>query len=179
MIKGDYQILLNEIFYSPNRSYKLEFYCTRTGIQLSCLIDCVFIFQGNSGQIQLWQFLLEMLTDYRSQKLITWVGDKGHFKLNDPERVAQLWGERKNKPAMNYEKLSRALRYYYDGDMIHKVHGKRFVYKFVCDLKMLLGYSAAELAKLVNETPTGLSQPDCFVTMSLNNVLSNVELNYT
>ena len=56
-----------------------------------------------------------------------WVGENGEFKLNDPEQVAQQWGKRKNKPAMNYEKLSRALRYYYDGDMIHKVHGKRFV----------------------------------------------------
>lgn len=52
---------------------------------------------------------------------------------------------------MNYEKLSRALRYYYDGDMISKVHGKRFVYKFVCDLRELLGYDASELASLVNE----------------------------
>lgn len=65
--------------------------------------------------------------------------------------VAQLWGERKNKPHMNYEKLSRALRYYYDGDMICKVNGKRFVYKFVCDLKQLLGYSAEELNRLVTE----------------------------
>lgn len=30
-----------------------------------------------------------------------------------------------------------------------QVHGKRFVYKFVCDLKMLLGYSAADLNRLV------------------------------
>ena len=59
-----------------------------------------------------------------------WVGENGEFKLNDPEQVAQQWGKRKNKPAMNYEKLSRALRYYYDGDMIHKVHGKRFVFKW-------------------------------------------------
>lgn len=76
-------------------------------------------------------------------------GSEGEFKLTSPEIVAQLWGERKNKPTMNYEKLSRALRYYYDGDMISKVHGKRFVYKFVCDLKQLLGYSALELARLV------------------------------
>lgn len=80
-----------------------------------------------------------------------WVGENGEFKLNDPEQVAQQWGRRKNKPAMNYEKLSRALRYYYDGDMIHKVHGKRFVYKFVCDLKSLIGYSAGELSRLVTE----------------------------
>lgn len=55
------------------------------------------------------------------------VGESGEFKLNDPELCANLWGQRKNKPAMNYEKLSRALRYYYDGDMISKVQGKRFV----------------------------------------------------
>ena len=32
---------------------------------------------------------------------------------------------------------------------IFQVHGKRFVYKFVCDLKMLLGYSAGELNRQV------------------------------
>ncbi|EFN87457.1 DNA-binding protein Ets97D isoform X1 [Harpegnathos saltator] len=105
----------------------------------------------NNGQIQLWQFLLELLTDKEHRDAIQWVGTEGEFKLNQPEAVAQLWGARKNKPSMNYEKLSRALRYYYDGDMISKVHGKRFVYKFVCDLKQLLGYSAAELSRLVEE----------------------------
>ena len=108
-----------------------------------------FFFLGNNGQVQLWQFLLELLTDKNSRDAISWMGTEGEFKLNNPEMVAQLWGERKNKPHMNYEKLSRALRYYYDGDMISKVHGKRFVYKFVCDLKQLLGYSAEELNKLV------------------------------
>ncbi|KAJ8683689.1 hypothetical protein QAD02_019481 [Eretmocerus hayati] len=106
---------------------------------------------ANSGQIQLWQFLLELLTDREHKAAIQWVGSDGEFKLNQPETVAQLWGARKNKPSMNYEKLSRALRYYYDGDMISKVQGKRFVYKFVCDLKQLLGYSAAELSRLVDE----------------------------
>ncbi|XP_059484319.1 DNA-binding protein Ets97D-like isoform X2 [Neocloeon triangulifer] len=106
---------------------------------------------GNNGQIQLWQFLLELLTEKQHRDVIQWVGTEGEFKLIDPEVVAQLWGVRKNKPTMNYEKLSRALRYYYDGEMIAKVHGKRFVYKFVCDLKGLLGYSAAELSRLVDE----------------------------
>jgi len=106
---------------------------------------------GNNGQIQLWQFLLELLTDKEHREVIHWLGEEGEFKLNNPEIVAQLWGNRKNKPNMNYEKLSRALRYYYDGDMICKVHGKRFVYKFVCDLKQLIGYSASELGQLVME----------------------------
>jgi len=76
---------------------------------------------GNNGQIQLWQFLLELLTDKEHRDVIHWLGSEGEFKLHNPEMVAQLWGERKNKPTMNYEKLSRALRYYYDGDMIAKV----------------------------------------------------------
>ena len=80
-----------------------------------------FFFLGNNGQIQLWQFLLELLTDKEYRDIIQWVGDDGEFKLHNPEMVAQLWGQRKNKPTMNYEKLSRALRYYYDGDMIAKV----------------------------------------------------------
>lgn len=87
--------------------------------------------------------------DFPSVKWFVFPGREGEFKFTHPEVVAHLWGERKNKPTMNYEKLSRALRYYYDGDMISKVHGKRFVYKFVCDLKHLLGYSARELANLV------------------------------
>lgn len=107
---------------------------------------------GNNGQVQLWQFLLELLTDADNRDSIQWQGEDGEFKLVQPETVAQLWGQRKNKPNMNYEKLSRALRYYYDGDMIAKVHGKRFVYKFVCDLKNLIGYDAAELDRLVCAT---------------------------
>nr|AAI00223.1 Unknown (protein for MGC:115069) [Xenopus laevis] len=130
---------------------------------------------GNNGQIQLWQFLLELLTDKDARDCISWVGDEGEFKLNQPELVAQKWGQRKNKPTMNYEKLSRALRYYYDGDMICKVQGKRFVYKFVCDLKTLIGYSAAELSRLVAECEQkkmakiqlhGIGQPVTAVTLA-------------
>lgn len=104
------------------------------------------------SQIQLWQFLLELLTDGAFRKVIQWTGDDGSFQLINPEAVARLWGHRKCKPTMNYDKLSRALRYYYDGDMIAKVPGRRFVYRFVCDLKTLVGYSAAELNELVLHT---------------------------
>lgn len=80
---------------------------------------------GNNGQIQLWQFLLELLTDKDQREYIAWLGEEGEFKLHNPDAVAQLWGLRKNKPTMNYEKLSRALRYYYDGDMIAKVRPRQ------------------------------------------------------
>ncbi|XP_037809991.1 hybrid signal transduction histidine kinase L isoform X2 [Lucilia sericata] len=101
-------------------------------------------FQG-SGPIQLWQFLLELLMDKNCQGFISWTGDGWEFKLTDPDEVARRWGIRKNKPKMNYEKLSRGLRYYYDKNIIHKTAGKRYVYRFVCDLQNLIGYSPEEL----------------------------------
>ena len=64
-----------------------------------------------------------MLTDVSYRGCITWIGNCGEFKFIYPEKVAKKWGERKGKPNMNYEKLSRALRYYYDGQMLGKVLG--------------------------------------------------------
>lgn len=54
---------------------------------------------------------------------------------------------------MNYEKLSRGLRYYYDKNIIHKTSGKRYVYRFVCDLKSLLGYTPEELHAMLDVKP--------------------------
>ncbi|XP_075462203.1 Friend leukemia integration 1 transcription factor-like isoform X2 [Ascaphus truei] len=83
-----------------------------------------------SGQIQLWQFLLELLSDSGNAGCIAWEGVNGEFKMTDPDEVARRWGERKSKPNMNYDKLSRALRYYYDKNIMSKVHGKRYAYRF-------------------------------------------------
>lgn len=106
-----------------------------------------------SGPIQLWQFLLELLTDTSCQSIISWTGDGWEFKLTDPDEVARRWGKRKNKPKMNYEKLSRGLRYYYDKNIIHKTSGKRYVYRFVCDLQNLLGYTVEELHGMLGVQP--------------------------
>ncbi|CAI2356821.1 unnamed protein product [Caenorhabditis sp. 36 PRJEB53466] len=85
---------------------------------------------SGTGQIQLWQFLLELLADAVNAHCIAWEGSNGEFKLVDPDEVARKWGERKSKPNMNYDKLSRALRYYYDKNIMTKVQGKRYAYKF-------------------------------------------------
>ncbi|XP_022909687.2 protein C-ets-1-like isoform X1 [Onthophagus taurus] len=106
-----------------------------------------------TGPIQLWQFLLELLTDKSCQAFISWTGDGWEFKLTDPDEVARRWGLRKNKPKMNYEKLSRGLRYYYDKNIIHKTAGKRYVYRFVCDLQNLLGHTPEELHAMVDLKP--------------------------
>uniref|UniRef100_A0A1I7ZJL1 ETS domain-containing protein n=1 Tax=Steinernema glaseri TaxID=37863 RepID=A0A1I7ZJL1_9BILA len=83
------------------------------------------------SNITLWQFLLELLQNREHQQQIQWTNNDGEFKLIDAEAVAALWGARKGKPHMNYDKLSRALRYYYDKNIIKKVQGQKFVYRFV------------------------------------------------
>ena len=110
-----------------------------------------FFLSGMETNITLWQFLLELLLNnqvfcfvlffyiielfllYENQykEIITWTNNEGEFKLVNAEEVARLWGLRKNKLNMNYDKLSRALRYYYDKNIIKKVLGQKFVYKFV------------------------------------------------
>lgn len=64
-----------------------NFLCDRMSCALLALISCVsFVFLG-SGPIQLWQFLLELLTDKSCQSFISWTGDGWEFKLSDPDEV--------------------------------------------------------------------------------------------
>lgn len=56
----------------------------------------------------------------------------GIFKIEDSAHVARLWGIRKNRPAMNYDKLSRSIRQYYKKGIIRKPDvSQRLVYQFV------------------------------------------------
>ncbi|XP_064632020.1 ETS domain-containing protein Elk-3-like [Lineus longissimus] len=100
--------------------------------------------KGMDSNITLWQFLLELLLSNQHQHIIQWTNNEGEFKLVNAEEVARLWGLRKNKHNMNYDKLSRALRYYYDKNIIKKVMGQKFVYKFV---------SFPEVVKTENKVP--------------------------
>ncbi|XP_042211683.1 Friend leukemia integration 1 transcription factor-like [Homarus americanus] len=66
---------------------------------------CSKLATQGSGQIQLWQFLLELLLEPANAAVITWEGTAGEFKILDPDEVAKRWGERKSKPNMNYGAL--------------------------------------------------------------------------
>lgn len=100
---------------------------------------------GADANVTLWQFLLDLLLKQQQySSIICWTNNEGEFKLLDAEQVAKLWGLKKNKNNMNYDKLSRALRYYYDKNIIKKVMGQKFVYKFV---------SFPEMVKTENRIP--------------------------
>ncbi|XP_048241870.1 DNA-binding protein D-ETS-3-like isoform X3 [Haliotis rufescens] len=86
---------------------------------------------SQEGQPRLWKFILDLLEDPRyNPSYIAWVNrQEGIFRLIDPQRLAELWGHVKGNKSMNYEKLSRGLRYYYTHNVLEHVPGK-LVYKF-------------------------------------------------
>ncbi|XP_057552814.1 ETS translocation variant 3-like protein [Hippopotamus amphibius kiboko] len=99
-----------------------------------------------SRQIQLWHFILELLQKEEFRHVIAWQqGAYGEFVIKDPDEVARLWGRRKCKPQMNYDKLSRALRYYYNKRILHKTKGKRFTYKFNFSKLIVVNYPLWEV----------------------------------
>ncbi|XP_053622223.1 ETS translocation variant 5-like [Plodia interpunctella] len=100
---------------------------------------------GRRGALQLWQFLVSLLAE--GARCVAWTGRGLEFKLHEPEEVARRWGAQKNRPAMNYDKLSRSLRYYYEKGIMQKVAGERYVYKFVCDPEALFNMSPPPRAR--------------------------------
>ncbi|XP_029318027.1 ETS domain-containing protein Elk-3-like [Cottoperca gobio] len=113
------------------------------------------------SSITLWQFLLQLLLDQSNKHLICWTSNDGEFKLLKAEEVAKLWGLRKSKTNMNYDKLSRALRYYYDKNIIKKVIGQKFVYKFVSFPEILkMDPAAVESGRSSEESGGAMSEPE-------------------
>ena len=64
---------------------------------------------------------------------------------------------------MNYDKLSRSLRYYYEKGIMQKVAGERYVYKFVCDPDALFQMALAE-----NHRTALKMEANCIAAVSAN-----------
>ena len=80
--------------------------------------------------MKLWEFLLKVLVDSKHANIVRWISrEEGTFRVIDSEGLARLWGEHKNRTEMNYDKLSRAMRYYYHKNLLDKAP-KRLCYQF-------------------------------------------------
>ncbi|KRZ56336.1 ETS homologous factor [Trichinella nativa] len=77
---------------------------------------------------KLWEFIRDAL---KNPETMPWENrEEGVFRIVESEKLARLWGMKKNNSRMTYEKLSRAMRYYYNSKIILPVSGRRLVYKF-------------------------------------------------
>uniref|UniRef100_A0A6F7QAF0 Ets-domain protein n=1 Tax=Haemonchus contortus TaxID=6289 RepID=A0A6F7QAF0_HAECO len=86
---------------------------------------------------KLWEFIRDALKDpLTCPSIVRWEDPiEGVFRIVESEKLARLWGERKNNTKMTYEKLSRAMRTYYEKRILVPVpktglYPKKLVYKF-------------------------------------------------
>ncbi|XP_068153041.1 ETV5-related protein Ets96B [Drosophila tropicalis] len=128
---------------SSDTELRLDHFYASNGISTSSNGQTI---SQRRGSLQLWQFLVALLDEpTTSASCIAWTGRGMEFKLIEPEEVARRWGLQKNRPAMNYDKLSRSLRYYYEKGIMQKVNGERYVYRFVCDPDALFNMAYGHL----------------------------------
>ena len=86
---------------------------------------------------QLWEFTLKVLERPRYHYMVNWDNKReGLFRFHDAQAFAALWGKHRNRPNMTYDKVARALRYYYKRDILSQVGG-RLTYRFSNRLQKL------------------------------------------
>uniref|UniRef100_UPI00398ED7A2 transcription factor ETV6-like n=1 Tax=Pristiophorus japonicus TaxID=55135 RepID=UPI00398ED7A2 len=80
----------------------------------------------------LWDYVYQLLSDSRYEGFIRWEDHESKvFRIVDPNGLARLWGNHKNRTNMTYEKMSRALRHYYKLNIIKKEPGQRLLFRFM------------------------------------------------
>lgn len=80
----------------------------------------------------LWDYVYHLLSDSRYEAFIRWEDPNTMtFRVVDPNGLARLWGNHKNRVNMTYEKMSRALRHYYKLNIIKKETGQRLLFRFL------------------------------------------------
>uniref|UniRef100_A0A3B4WEC6 ETS variant transcription factor 7 n=1 Tax=Seriola lalandi dorsalis TaxID=1841481 RepID=A0A3B4WEC6_SERLL len=91
----------------------------------------------------LWDYVYQLLCDDRYQEYIRWEDqDSLVFRVVDPNGLARLWGNHKNRDNMTYEKMSRALRHYYKLNIIKKERGQKLLFR---SLSLPLSHSMSRL----------------------------------
>ena len=155
----------------------VKFLCEK----LSTDVIMVCVSAGPTYPVHLWQFILELLGDNLTRDIIAWTGNDLEFKVLNSRELARKWGKRKNKPRMNFDKLSRAMRYYYEKNIIQHIPGQRLVYTFCRNpddvlftelLKMALSTLPKE-GRLSAPVCTDVTTDGCFAPSLINQNLTD------
>ncbi|XP_070557669.1 transcription factor ETV6-like [Ptychodera flava] len=119
-----------EILHDRSRDEFTKEYNQATPLDLSTLSQPG---KPNSDCRLLWEFLYFLLSEEATySSYIKWE-DKSNqiFRIIKPSVIAYLWGRQKNRKNMTYDKLSRALRYYYKMKILLKEEGQKLTYRFL------------------------------------------------
>ncbi|OWA53972.1 hypothetical protein BV898_18395 [Hypsibius exemplaris] len=105
--------------------------------------------EERSGGSPLYLFILGLLAEGR-EDVVYWTGNVGEFRIKSSSLLAKLWGEHRQNDSMTYDKVARALRYYYTGPspiLATIPQGRRsLTYRFILDRDMKIhGHSYWDL----------------------------------
>ncbi|KAM8795917.1 transcription factor ETV7 [Eudromia elegans] len=100
----------------------------------------------------LWDYVYQLLSDSRYEPYIRWEDKEAKvFRIVNPNGLAQLWGNHKNRVNMTYEKMSRALRHYYKLNIIKKEPGQKLLFRFLKTPGEIIHEKPSSLEQLENE----------------------------
>nr|XP_028589845.1 transcription factor ETV7 [Podarcis muralis] len=148
-----------KIFYSPG-SISLSDH----NLGINYRGDIICSFPGTpapvSGKIAdcrlLWDYVYQLLCDSRYEAFIKWEDKEAKiFRVVDPNGLARLWGNHKNRRNMTYEKMSRALRHYYKLNIIKKEPGQKLLFRFLKTPGERKPDKSSEFEQLDNEEQEG------------------------
>ncbi|XP_030629994.1 transcription factor ETV6 isoform X2 [Chanos chanos] len=101
----------------------------------------------------LWDYVYQLLSDSRYENYIRWEDRETKvFRIMDPNGLARLWGNHKNRTNMTYEKMSRALRHYYKLNIIRKEPGQRLLFRFMKTPDEIMSGQTDRLEHLESDT---------------------------
>ncbi|NXR73642.1 ETV7 factor, partial [Pycnonotus jocosus] len=107
----------------------------------------------------LWEYVYQLLSDRRYEPYIRWEDREAKiFRVVNPNGLAQLWGNHKNRMNMTYEKMSRALRHYYKLNIIKKEPGQKLLFRFLKTPGEVVHEKSSKLEQLENEDHEDLKE---------------------
>ncbi|NWU51368.1 ETV7 factor, partial [Dromas ardeola] len=107
----------------------------------------------------LWDYVYQLLSDSRYEPYIKWEDKEARvFRVVNPNGLAQLWGNHKNRMNMTYEKMSRALRHYYKLNIIKKEPGQKLLFRFLKTPGEIIHEKSSKLEQLENEDHEDLKE---------------------
>ncbi|NXT82918.1 ETV7 factor, partial [Zapornia atra] len=107
----------------------------------------------------LWDYVYQLLSDSRYEPYIRWEDKEAKvFRVVNPNGLAQLWGNHKNRINMTYEKMSRALRHYYKLNIIKKEPGQKLLFRFLKTPGEIIHEKSSKLEQLENEDHEDLKE---------------------
>ncbi|CAG0885731.1 unnamed protein product [Cyprideis torosa] len=80
---------------------------------------------------RLWEFVRDLVVEGGHEDIIRWEDKELRiFRIVSSAKIAEMWGNHRGNYGMTYDKMSRAMRYYYKHGIFIPVLGRRLIYKF-------------------------------------------------